>query len=345
MDEADRRGLFRRVLDSALWRTGFHLERLTPERRRSFESSHDPRIALPAGAEKYLHSDNPRLLELRHAYAAFGLPVCTDSFYWNPDRMKRNVDLRWFRGDNAYVWQYRQLGADLRFKRYIAWREVQAKDTRGLIQKLGEDGMFGCWVERHADSVPISRDLLDSVSEINFLDRHLKLFDRPQLRVLDIGAGYGRLAYRMSRALPNLVRYDCIDAVPESTFLCEYYLDYRKVAPPARAVPLHLIDSELVPGNYDLALNIHSFPECTYAAISWWISRVKSLRIPWLMIAPNHRDHLLSTEADGSRRDFSSLVHDAGYELSAKELMYDNPAARELIEVHDDCQMLFRLRT
>jgi hypothetical protein len=35
----------------------------------------------------------------------------------------------------------------------------------------------------------IRRDLLDSVIEITFLDKHLKLIDRDELNVLDISAG------------------------------------------------------------------------------------------------------------------------------------------------------------
>jgi hypothetical protein len=46
-----------------------------------------------------------------------------------------------------------------------------------------------------------------------------------------------RLAYRMSEALPNLAGYDCIDAVPVSTFLCEYYLGFRGVPDTVRVVP------------------------------------------------------------------------------------------------------------
>ena len=52
--------------------------------------------------------------------------------------------------------------------------------------------------------------------------------------MLDIGAGYGRLAHRMSAAFPQLEDYCCVDAVPESTFLSEYYLRHRGCTPPAR---------------------------------------------------------------------------------------------------------------
>lgn len=343
MNEADTRSTLRRWVDNVLWRAGYNLQRLRPEERRRYETSYDTSVPLPPDALNYLRGDNPRLLELQQAYASLGWPVCVDSYFWNANRVKSNVALPWFRGDNAYVWQYRQMGADLRLKRYIAMREVDALDPRGLVGSLDEDGLFGCWTETYGER-PISRDLLDSVAEINFLDRHMGLFGQRQLRVLDIGAGYGRLAYRMSKALPNLVRYDCIDAVPESTFLSEYYLRFRGVTPPARAVPLHQIDSGLSPDGYDLVLNVHSFPECTYAAIAWWMERIKALNIPWFLLVPNDEEKMLSAEPDGSLRDFSPLIREAGYELVVKEPVYPNPEARRLIGVLDH-YFLFRRRT
>lgn len=343
MTPASRRPALRDLANQFLQRLGYQIIRLRPEDRRSIGLSHDPSTQLPPGAADYLRADNPRLLELRQAYAATGWPVFGESVFWNQKEVDRNVLLPWFRGDNAYVWQYRQLGADARLKRYIALREVQDFDRRGLLPRLSEDGLFGCWTEHYGRHGLISRDLLDSVREINFLDQHVGLFDRPGLRVLDIGAGYGRLAYRMSRVLPNLVRYDCLDAVPESTFLCEYYLRFRGVTPPARAVPLHEIDSGLSADGYDLALNIHSFPECTYAAIEWWMARIKRLRVPWLLIVPNDAEKLLSAETDGSLRDFTSLIHGAGYELAVKAPVLETPEVRELARVHDHF-FLFRRR-
>jgi hypothetical protein len=241
----------------------------------------------------------------------------------------------WFRGDNDYVWQYRQTGPGGRLKRYLALREIEASDPCGLIARLGEDGLFGCWVERYGNLPPVSRDLLDSVAEINFLEKHVGLSSLPALRVLDIGAGYGRLAHRMAQAFPNLTRYDCVDAIPESTFLCEYYLKFRGVTPRARAVPLPQIREALPVGGYDVAVNIHSFTECSYAAIEWWLKLVKDLGVPWLLILPNHPDELRSTEADHSHRDFMPLVQASGYRLEVKAPVYPRREVQDLIGVRD----------
>ena len=95
---------------------------------------------------------------------------------------------------------------------------------RGAARAAAEDGAFGCWTTDVPGRGKLSRDRLDSVSETLFLERQLNVLSRPGIRILDIGAGYGRFAYRMAQAHSSLADYCCVDAVPESTFLSEYYL-------------------------------------------------------------------------------------------------------------------------
>jgi putative sugar O-methyltransferase len=330
----------RRLAKTALRKFGFELVRVgPPSSLPDDELSHDETATLPHEAKTLLRSDNPRLTTLRDTYAELNLPV-TDSFLWKRERVENLVDLRWFRGDNMYVWQRRHLGEDYRLKSYILYREVEAADHLGLLERLSEDGAFGCWTEPFGRTT-VSRDLLDSINEINFLDRHVGLAERPTLRVLDIGAGYGRLAHRMAEALPNLSRYDCVDAIPESTFLSEYYLAYRHVIPPARVIPLDELVGALASEAYDLAVNIHSFSECTYGAVSWWIDRLNVLEVPWLLIVPNEAEGLFSTELDYSRRDCMSLLVDAGYRLELRSPVWTNPDVRELVGI-DHQFLLFR---
>src|SRR6187200_1178278 len=65
-------------------------------------SSHNA-AELPAGAEQYLRLDNPRLAELRTRYAASPAEV-TASPLWKDDYVTPE-QIRFFRGDNPYVWQ------------------------------------------------------------------------------------------------------------------------------------------------------------------------------------------------------------------------------------------------
>src|SRR5205807_8621153 len=85
----------------------------------------------------------------------------------------RAQDLRYSRGDNAYVWQLR--GPNMDTGGYaLATYCVKSVDALGLLGKLGEDDYFGNFTFDIGGTL-VSRDLLDSVLEIYFLDRHLGL--------------------------------------------------------------------------------------------------------------------------------------------------------------------------
>ena len=334
------RGLLRKT-------TGYDLVRPQPIDARYGTASHDPTRALPAGAKDYLRSSNPRRTELRAAYAAVDLPIAQRT-HWGGDYLDRELDLTGFRGDNAYVFQFRNVRSDARLKYYFYLRNVAWADERGLLKTLTEDGAFGCWTFEYPGWPMVSRDLLDSIHELYFLQRHLKFLDQKGWGVLDVGAGYGRLAYRTLTAVPALEQYVCTDAVPESTFLCEYYLGYRQVRERADIVPLHQLD-RLGGRRYDLALNIHTFSEMSYAAIDDWLGRVAQLQVPWLLVIPNDADRFLSTEAETDeqglrkRRPFEDLFDKHGYALAVKEPMFADFTMREFMCVTDHF-FLFRRR-
>lgn len=301
---------------------------------RTYEVAHDERRPLPQGAAEYLRPDNPRLLELRSTYAELDWPVTVPS-RWERRMLDDWLHLAWFRGDNPYIWQYRLLDPQAQnFKYFVFLRHVLDVDTLGLVAKLGEDGAFGCWLFEYEGYPPCSRDLLDSVLELTFLDRHWHVLRTHGLRVLDIGAGYGRLAYRWSQATPNLADYCCTDAIPESTFLSEYYTRYRKVAPPVRVAPLNTVP-ELPVGGFDIAVNVHSFSECTRNAIIWWVDQLQRLAIPRLFLVPNEPDGFCSTEPDGTRLDVTDVLDSAGYRLVYEEPVFADPAVRQMFDVHD----------
>lgn len=334
-------GAVKRRTQAALARRGYLVTRIDEEGRRYFEVSHDSDVPLPPGAESHLRADNPRLTELREAYNELDYPAAVPT-QWSDDFLKKNLSLAWFRGDNAYVWQLRLFTSSARTRNYLALLDIQARDRLGLLDKLDEDGLFGAYTFTFGERTAVSRDLLDSVNEISYLDAQMGLGSLEAPTVLDIGAGYGRLAHRMTAGLPNLAGYDCTDGVAVSTFLCEYYTGFRQLGDKVRVIPLSEI--EKLADSYTVAVNVHSFSECSHDAIRWWLDRIAERDIEWLLIVPNTQGDLLSTEIDGTREDFMPDVLAAGYELADHRPVYESDELREMIDLHDEFFLFRRSR-
>jgi hypothetical protein len=278
----------------------------------------EPReVFLPETAIRDLVPENPRLLGLQERYQKTNYPCC-EALIWTEDRVKEE-DILYFRGHNAYVFQEGRFNRNL-FGYLLAYYYTKSIDRLGLLDQLEEDGAFGA-VTYEFDGKLVSRDLLDSILEFYFLEDQLGMTKMEKISVLDIGAGYGRMAHRMVQALPNLTAYHCTDAVAVSSFIAEYYLNFRGIQEKANMVALDRIRSELKPGSVDLALNIHCFSECPLVAIEWWLELLVELEVQYLFIVPNSGKKLLT--ADGS--NFLPLVEKIGYQLVAQELKYQDP--------------------
>lgn len=294
---------------------------------------HDEHWKLPDAAKEYLRSDNPRLSELRDRYAALDWPVLEHS-RWADDHVGAWLNLKYFRGENIYIWHYRDDLERSRFRYYVFLRYVIDIGGLDLLERLGEDGAFGCWSFEYPGYPACSRDLLDSVNELLFLEKEVGLFGSRDLSILEIGAGYGRLAHRVAQSGAPIAEYCCIDAVPESTFLCEFYTRFRGITPPIRTVELDRV-VDLAPDRFDMVINVHSFSECTLTAIRWWLDQINRLRIRRLFLIPNEPDGFLSTEADGSRLDYGAAINEAGFDLVIEEPIIRDEATRSLLDVHD----------
>ncbi len=331
--------VMRRYIQAVLRRMGYQLVRNTRP-RPMVGTSHGTGTTIPVQLQSELQWDNPRLVELRERYAATDLPMLSHS-WWTQDYLEKTLDLQNFRGDNAYVWQTRHL-SDATLHRYFLYaRDVADRDELKLFSKLDEDGAFGCWLFHFRQFPALSRDLLDSVNELNFIERHAKVSQLPQLRVLDIGAGYGRLAHRTHSAFSNLADYACLDGIAESSFLCEVYTKFRACDDKVRVVAADELDT-LNPGAFDLAINVHSFSEMCLSAIQGWLDLVVKLQIPRLFIIPNDPESFLSVEADDTRIDFLPLIESRGFRLVAKEPAIANSDVRELVGVQDHLCMFQR---
>ena len=233
---------------------------------------------------RYLSPDNPLLLELQKlGYAKFDASVTTPSV-WASGYLT-SEDLKYFRGDNAFRWQLR--GRNYSPVSYVVTvYYLKSIDRLGLLDRLGDDNTFGNFTFQ-IDGKTVSSDLLDAVLELNFLDRHLQISTKPNLKMLDIGAGYGRLAHRTVMALPDLASYYCTDAIAASSFLSDFYIQYRQISHKAKTVFLDEVQNYSDLDNVDIAVNIHSFSECRVEAINWWVGQLARRSVRYLLIIPN----------------------------------------------------------
>jgi hypothetical protein len=280
---------------------------------------------LPDGAAKYLSEENPRLVELRARYEKADKAVTTP-LVWTSGHSRSDY-LRYFRGDGRYLWQVGGPNMNLLGYALTAYYATTV-DRLGMMAKLTDDAWFGNHT-LDVNSRRVSRDLLDSIIEISFLERHLGLGSLKAPTVLDIGAGYGRVAHRMVEALPGLERYLCTDAVAASTFLSEYYLRFRGCEGRAVVVPLDEIDARLQREAITLAINVHSFSECQPSAVDWWLTRLERSGVQYLFVVPNAisgNDGQALLTNDG--RDFSRVIEMHGYRLVVKEPKYLDPVVQ-----------------
>ena len=195
------------------------------------------------------------------------------------DRHAATIDPDRFRGHDQYLEQASHYPyADM--VEYV--RSVGRYDR---IKYMGEDGAFGCVTSR-VDGMTVSRDLLDSIAEISWLE---SIGIHPHvISVLDIGAGYGRFAHRLVQAW-HYVHVVCTDAIPESIAACKRYLWWRTGK--ERRDPWYIVakpeELQLVPVDYDLAVNIHSWSECTLEEVRGWLDVLDRHKVPRLFHIPH----------------------------------------------------------
>lgn len=121
----------------------------------------------------------------------------------------------------------------------------------------------------------VSRMWLEANVEIDFLRRHIPSLGN--MDVLDIGAGYGRLAVPLAGTGANV---SCVDAVPISTIVCRQYT--QRFAPSVKVLSLGEFEASYKDMKFDLAINVHSWNECSLEQIENWLDVICEMRVPFL---------------------------------------------------------------
>jgi len=262
---------------------------------------------------EYLSRQNPCLRKLMADYSQFG---GIEHSFWGSWQDK--LDLPNFRREGDYLSQ-REYGATEQAY-WATFGYVAGRDSGNYLALFGEDDLFGVIPTKIGNRL-VTRDLLDSILEINFLREQLGLRQEDQIKVMDIGAGYGRFAHRFTSAFPRSFVH-CLDAVPHSTFLCDFYIKFRGFQNNAASVPL--MELETVKAPVDIAVNIHSWSECPLKSINFWLDLVADLKTKHLFVVP-HTPEFLSREKDNSHRPFLPEIEAHGY--YAKVMLPKYPAA------------------
>ena len=241
------RSSVKRVLRKLLARYGFDIvpRAYIYDWQRENLQPRPSEIFLPEDAISYLSTTNPVFLDYKSRYSNCDHPAGEVSLR-TEDRIK-SEDVLYFRGHNAYVFQEGKFNRNL-FGYLLAYYYLKSIDHQGLLKKLEEDNAFGA-ITYTIDGKQVSRDLLDSILEIYFLDNHLQLFQNPGFSVLDIGAGYGRSAYRMVKTFPHLKQYYCTDAIAISSFIAQTEMLCETAIDDADLVPSDISEVFLVGGS------------------------------------------------------------------------------------------------
>lgn len=250
-----------------------------------------------------------RASELHNRYTKFGL-YPRDLGVWDEKHL-RKLDVSLFRSDNVYVWQTRELNEVNYLVSYLA---AKLLDKSNLFDSISESGEFGVEIYQFGE-VNVSRDLLDSILEINFLIEIVGLEAFSKMKVLDIGAGYGRLAKNLARIFPE-IKIGCVDSIPISTAISEFYLKDEISLSQVRVYSIDEID-KISYRSFDLVTNIHSFSEMSIDSVETWISFIRKLGVPNVFVIPNPKELRLNTG-----QDFEAIFNKYGYVVRQKMSKY-----------------------
>ncbi len=219
------------------------------------------------------------------------------------DEIKRRIDQ--FAAHDLYIGQSNTREQYDRLAQYV--KSYCKFDERVLLR----DAEYGASVVTTNALGDITRSALDAAVECDFLRRHLPNYD---MRVLDVGAGYGRLATAIEAYIPSL-HVTCVDAVPLSTFLCEWYT--KKYAPKVKTI--HVSDINSV--KCDLAINVHSWNECNCEQVQAWVDKLLELGTQYLFTVSNDSTWYTIVGRAGGRGPSFRPILERHFDIVAEEFI------------------------
>jgi putative sugar O-methyltransferase len=167
----------------------------------------------------------------------------------------------------------------------------------------------------------VTQDLCNSILDVNFILENTKLNTNRPLRVMELGAGYGRIIYALLKAYPNLQAV--IVDIPPALYVSQYYLTntfpnlkcfkfrefstYDEIKLDFESSSISFLTPEqieLIPNkSIDLFINISSLHEMTSIQINNWFNQINRVTNGWFYTKqfkkyPNLIDNLTIREED-----------------------------------------------
>lgn len=176
---------------------------------------------------------------------------------------------------------------------HLLWEFTKRNDKLNWLQKLSEP-LDGSPLTTKRGSLYISQDICNSVLELNsVLSAELEI--NGALGCVELGAGYGRVAYCLLKMCPE-IRYTIID-IPPALYISQWYLSktltekkifkfrpfksYSDVKDEIESSDIIFLlpqQVELIPDkSFHLFINISSLHEMTFDQIKYWFDQIDRL--------------------------------------------------------------------
>jgi putative sugar O-methyltransferase len=171
----------------------------------------------------------------------------------------RHTRVDWSDADGI-IWPDEEPNTRWRLRAYafycgLLWQYAVRHDRLGAMRAL--EPSLGRPMPIYFGGRLISQDIAMASLDLNRMADEMPLMAKT--RVLEIGAGYGRLAYLLRSLVPN-VQYSIVDISPALAISQGYLTSIFGEASGMRFLLPHQLDE--IPDNYfDLALNVSSFDE------------------------------------------------------------------------------------
>jgi hypothetical protein len=113
----------------------------------------------------------------------------------------------------------------LRFACWLLYRDLKARDSLGLLNKVSAQVDTSCGIAFEFDGRKISWELLIAIDHLYSISEVDAALLNDSRVVVDLGSGWGRLGYVLKLANPKLVYVAC--DLPEALLISSNYLPRR----------------------------------------------------------------------------------------------------------------------